>query len=70
MKFVIQGVTRLQNSNLHFLLYILQAKMAHQGKQMRVGARGGFAYQSVRLVLLANGDRYEVDPNTFFFFKW
>jgi hypothetical protein len=32
--------------------------MAKQGKQMRVGAREGFAYnsyQSVKLVLLANG---------------
>jgi hypothetical protein len=40
--------------------------MAQQGKQMRVGAREGFAYHSVKLVLLANGDRYEVDSNTFF----
>jgi hypothetical protein len=43
--------------------------MAQQGKQMRVGAREGFAYHSVKLVLLANGDRYEVDSNTFFS-KW
>jgi hypothetical protein len=43
--------------------------MAEQGKQMRVGADGareGFAYDSVKLVLLANGNRYEVDSNTFF----
>jgi hypothetical protein len=40
--------------------------MAQQGKQMRVGAREGFAYNSVKLVLLANGNRYEVDYNTFF----
>jgi hypothetical protein len=40
--------------------------MAQQGKQMRVGALEGFAYLSVKLVLLANGDRYEVDSNTFF----
>jgi hypothetical protein len=40
--------------------------MAQQGKQMRVGAREGFAYNSVKLVLLANGNRYEVDCNTFF----
>jgi hypothetical protein len=32
---------------------------------MRVGARKGFAYHSVRLVLLANGNRYEVDSITF-----
>jgi hypothetical protein len=40
--------------------------MAQQGKQMRVGAREGFAYRSVKLVLLANSNRYEVDSNTFF----
>jgi hypothetical protein len=40
--------------------------MAQQGKQMRVGAREGFAYHSVKLVLLANGNRYEVDSNTLF----
>jgi hypothetical protein len=40
--------------------------MAQQGKQMRVGARESFAYHTVKLVLLAKGNRYEVDPNTFF----
>jgi hypothetical protein len=45
---------------------LLQAKMAQQGKQMRVGARKGFVYHSVKLVLLANGNKYEVDSNTFF----
>jgi hypothetical protein len=40
--------------------------MAQQGKQMRVGACEGFAYHSVKLVLLANGNRYEDDFNTFF----
>jgi hypothetical protein len=40
--------------------------MAQQGKQMRVGAREGFAYHSVKLVLVANGNRYEVDSNTLF----
>jgi hypothetical protein len=39
--------------------------MAQQGKQVRVGASEGFAYHSVKLVLLANGNRYEVDSNTF-----
>ncbi len=39
--------------------------MAQQGKQMRVGAREGFAYHSVELVLLANGNRYKVDSNTY-----
>jgi hypothetical protein len=40
--------------------------MAQQGKQMRVGACKGFAYRSVKLVLLANGNRYKVDSNTVF----
>jgi hypothetical protein len=40
--------------------------MAQQGKQMRVGAREGFAYPRVKLVLLANANRYEVDSNMFF----
>jgi hypothetical protein len=40
--------------------------MAQQGKQMRVGARKRFAYHSVKLVLVANGNRYEGDSNTFF----
>jgi hypothetical protein len=40
--------------------------MEQQGKPMRVGACEGFAYNSVKLVLLANGDRCEVDSNTFF----
>ncbi len=40
--------------------------MAQQGKQMRVGAQEGFAYHSAKLVLLANGNWYEVDSNTFF----
>jgi hypothetical protein len=43
----------------------MQAKMAQQGKQMRVGACKGFPYHSVTLVLLANGNRYDVDSNTF-----
>jgi hypothetical protein len=32
---------------------------------MRGGAREGFPYRSVKLVLLANGNRYEMDSNTF-----
>jgi hypothetical protein len=40
----------------------LQAEM-EQGKQGRVGARKGFAYNLVKLVLLANGNRYEVDSS-------
>jgi hypothetical protein len=39
--------------------------MAQHGKQMRVRARKGFPYHSVKLVLLANSNRYEVDSNTF-----
>jgi hypothetical protein len=41
--------------------------MAQHGKQMRVGACKGFAYPSVRLVSLANGNRYEDETNTFSF---
>ncbi len=41
--------------------------MAQQGKQMRIGACEGLAYNSVELVLLANSNRYEVDCNTFSF---
>ncbi len=41
--------------------------MAQQGKEMRVGARKGFAYHSAKLVLLANGNKDEVDSNMFFF---
>ncbi len=64
-KFVIQGFIW----NTKFLSQVptlLQAKMAQQGKQMRVGACEGFAYHPLKLVLLANGNRYEVDSNTFF----
>jgi hypothetical protein len=39
--------------------------MAQQGKKMRVGAREGLAYNEYKMVLLANGDRYEVDSSTF-----
>jgi hypothetical protein len=35
---------------------------------MRVGAGEGFAYRSVKLVLVANDNRFEVDSKTFF--KW
>jgi hypothetical protein len=42
--------------------------MAQQDKQMRVGAGEGFVYNSIKLVLLANGKRYEVDFDNFF--KW
>jgi hypothetical protein len=43
--------------------------MAQLGKEMRVGAREGFAYNSVKIVVLANGNRYEADTDTFFY-KW
>jgi hypothetical protein len=33
---------------------------------MKVGACKGFGYHLVKLVLLANGNRYEVGSNTFF----
>ncbi len=38
--------------------------MAQEGKEMRVGACQGFGCHAVKAVLLANGDRYEVDSNT------
>jgi hypothetical protein len=38
--------------------------MAQQSKQKRVGACESFAYLSGKLVLLANGNTYEVDSNT------
>jgi hypothetical protein len=40
--------------------------MMQQGKQMRVGARKGLAYNSVKLVLLANGNKCDDDSNTYF----
>ncbi len=40
--------------------------MAEQGKQMRVGACNGFACNSVELVLLANGYKYDVGSNVLF----
>jgi hypothetical protein len=33
---------------------------------MKVGACEGFAYNSVKLAFLANGNMYEVDSNTLF----
>jgi hypothetical protein len=39
--------------------------MEPQGKQMRIGAHKGFPCHSVKLVLLANGNTYEVDFNHF-----
>ncbi len=56
--------SELQNSNLASTL--LQANIAQQGKQMRVGARKGFACHSVKVVFLAQGNRYEVASSTFF----
>jgi hypothetical protein len=44
---------------------LLQDKMAH-GNQMRSGACEGFPYRSVKLVLLANGYRYEMDSSLFY----
>ncbi len=40
--------------------------MARHGNQMRVGAREAFAYDSVKPVSLANGNRFEVDSNAYF----
>jgi hypothetical protein len=56
----------LFNQILSEIPTLLQAKIAQQDKQMRVGAQKGFQYFSVKLVLLANGNRHEVDSKTFF----
>jgi hypothetical protein len=40
--------------------------MAQEGKEMRVGVCGRFAYNSVKLDLLVNSNGYDVDSNTFF----
>jgi hypothetical protein len=37
--------------------------MAQQGEQVRVEPREDFAYNSVKLVSLANGNRYDVKSN-------
>jgi hypothetical protein len=42
---------------------LLQAGMAQQGKQMKIGAREDFIYHFVKLVLLANVNRYEIDSD-------
>jgi hypothetical protein len=39
--------------------------MAKQGKQMRVGTRGGFAYHPVKPVLLAYSNWYWVESSMF-----
>jgi hypothetical protein len=40
--------------------------MAQLGKEMRILACDGLAYNSVELVLMANGTRCEVDSDKFF----
>ncbi len=40
--------------------------MAQEGKRMRVDGREDFPHRPVKLVLLANGNKYEVNSNTFF----
>jgi hypothetical protein len=59
---LVRDSSELQNSNPT----LLEDKKAQKGKQMRVGACKGFAYYSVKLILLANGNRYEVDSSTSF----
>ncbi len=56
--------SRLQNSNLNYLLYC-KLKWHNQANR-RVGVGKGFPCKSVKLVLLANGNTWEVDSNTFF----
>jgi hypothetical protein len=40
----------------------MRAKIAQQGKQMRVGARQGFAYNSINLVSLATVTVMRLNP--------
>jgi hypothetical protein len=40
--------------------------MTQRWKQVRIDAQEDFAYGSVKLVLLANGNRHEVDSNAIF----
>jgi hypothetical protein len=40
--------------------------MAQQGKQTKIGAHEGFAYNTVTLISPANVNMYEVDSNTYF----
>ncbi len=35
--------------------------MTQEVEQMNIGDREGFAYNSVKLILLAKGNRYEID---------
>ncbi len=63
-RFEFRNSSELQNPNLKFLLYC--KPKAQQGKQRSVGAREGFPYDLVKLLVLANGNRYEVDSNTYF----
>jgi hypothetical protein len=53
VKFVIQGFNCITKSNLRFLLH---CKLRQTGESW-----GGFAYHSVKLVLMASGKSYEVD---------
>ncbi len=43
----------------------LEAKLAQEGKHVGVGARQGFPYRSVKLVLLANGNGVRLIPICF-----
>ncbi len=58
-KFVIQvfiGVTKFS----YQVPTSLQVKIKQRGKPLRVFAHKGFAYHSVKLVLLANGKKHEI----------
>jgi hypothetical protein len=63
-KSVINSEINLNQRILTQVPILLQGKMA-RGIQMRVGACEGFPNNSVRLVLLANGNSYDVDSSTF-----
>jgi hypothetical protein len=53
--FVIQRFIQITKLRIQ-VPFSLQAKMAQQGEQMRVGGCGGFTYHLVKPILLANGE--------------
>jgi hypothetical protein len=61
---VIQGFTELHNSYRKFLPDC-KANWHDMANRRELCAREGFAYHSVKLVSLANGNRYEVDWDLF-----
>jgi hypothetical protein len=61
-KFVIKGL--IWNTKKSDLFFVLHCKpnmhKAQRGERIRVGAREGFAYHSVKVTSVANDNRYKV----------